>query len=210
MAGNRYDFWLLDLDGTLIDVEQQYIYDVMNEVGGRFGATFSDWEAEMLWYGPTEPRSRILARHDIEQQPFWDVFHEVEQPETRAASTHLYDDAEGFITSIDSPIGLVTHCQEYLTAPVLDALDITDWFDTVICCNDETGWKPDPRPVQLAMTDLGVAGNGHEGVLVGDDPGDVGAAWNAGLTGIHVRRRDPERVGQCVCGDRRVSSLAEL
>jgi len=210
MSGSRYDFWLLDLDGTLVDVEERYIHDVVGEVGARLGASFDTWESEMLWYGPTEPRNSILHAHDVDRKRFWDTFHEVEQPESRAAATHLYDDAERFLTGVEQPVGVVTHCQEYLTEPVLEELDIADWFDTVVCCSAETGWKPDPRPVELAMADLGVGYNGNEGALIGDDPGDTGAAWNAGLAAIHVSRRDPERVGQCVLGDRRVSSLSEL
>ena len=209
MSSGAYDFWLLDLDGTLIDVEQQYIYDVVDAVGKRFGIGFSEWEAEMLWYGPSRSRATIMDRRGIEPELFWDVFHEVEQPEQRAAASHLYPDAEQFIQSIDRPLGLVTHCQAFLTGPVLEGLGIRDWFDTVVCCTDETGWKPDPTPLELAMDDLGVRGNAR-GALVGDDPGDVGAAWNAGLTGIHIERRDPERIGQCVRGDRRIRSLTEL
>jgi len=210
MAEHSYDFWLLDLDGTLVDAETSYIHDVVREVGTGLGATFTDWEAEMLWYGPTAPRSRILDSHAIDPEAFWALFHEVEQPESRAAATHLYDDAEQFLATLDGPVGLVTHCQSYLTGPVLDALDIGDWFDTVVCCTPETGWKPDPGPVELAMGNMGVGANGHHGVVVGDDPGDIGAAWNAGLDGIHVQRRDPDHVGQCVLGDRRVESLIGL
>jgi len=209
MSSGSYDFWLLDLDGTLIDVEQQYIYDIMNSVGRRFGIAFSEWEAEMLWYGPSQSRATIMDRHNIDLEPFWEAFHEIEQPERRAAASHLYADTAQFVKSIDRPVGIVTHCQEFLTEPVLERLGIRDWFDTVICCSDETGWKPDPTPLELAMSDLGVRDSGH-GAVVGDDPSDVAAAWNAGLTGIHIERRDPERVGQCVRGDRRVRSLTEL
>lgn len=210
MSSSRYDFWMLDLDGTLVDVEESYIQDIIGEVGDRLGASFDAWESEMLWYGPSEPRARILSSHGVDRERFWAVFHEVEQPESRAAATHLYDDAERFLTAIDEPVGLVTHCQQYLTDPVLETLDIADRFDTIVCCSDETGWKPDPQPLEMAMADLGVGHNGHEGAMVGDDPGDTGAAWNAGLSAIHVSRRDPERIGRCVLGDRRVSSLAEL
>jgi phosphoglycolate phosphatase len=210
MSSGPYDFWLLDLDGTLIDVEQQYIYDVMNTVGRRVGVSFSEWEAETLWYGPGQSRATVMDRHDIDPQPFWDAFHEVEQPDRRAAASHLYPDTEQFIQSADRPIGVVTHCQEFLTRPVLNRLGIDDWFDTVVCCTDETGWKPDPTPVELAMDNLGVAGNGSRGALVGDDSSDIGAAWNAGLAGIHIERRDPNRIGQCVRGDKRITSLTEL
>jgi phosphoglycolate phosphatase len=77
----------------------------------------------------------------------------------------------------------------------------------VVCCTSELGWKPDPAPVRLAMRRLGVDG---EGVLIGDGPQDVGAAWNAGLEGIHVERHGHERRGLCVLGDRRIGRLDEL
>ena len=210
MESSSFDFWLLDLDGTLVDAERSYIHEVVSAVGRRFGTVFDDLEAELLWYGPSESRSLILDRHGIEPTHFWEVFHEVEEPETRAAATYLYGDAEEFLASLNEPVGLVTHCQPYLTGPVLEELDIRDWFDTIVCCTDETGWKPDPRPVELAMSELGVGANGKSGAVVGDDPGDIGAAWNAGLAGIHVERRDPDRMGQCVRGDWRVSSLNAL
>lgn len=210
MTHTEYDFWLLDLDGTLIDVETSYIHEVFDEVGARLGVSFTGHESEILWYGVGDARERLLSKMAIDSELFWDTFHDIDEPEARASATHLYPDAEEFVPPIEQPVGLVTHCQEYLTGPVLEMLDITDWFDTIVCCSDETGWKPDPAPVELAMTDLGVAHNGHEGVLVGDDPQDVGAAWNAGLTGVHVGRYDPERFGQCVLGDVRVSSLTEL
>jgi phosphoglycolate phosphatase len=103
----------------------------------------------------------------------------------------------------------VTHCQQFLADPVIDRLDIRDWFDTVVCCTDDTGWKPDPGPVEHAMAKLGV-GADHSGVLVGDGANDVGAAWNAGLDGIHIERHDPEHRGQCVLADHRIRSFDEL
>ena len=210
MAGSEYDFWLLDLDGTLVDVESTYIYSVFDEIGERFGTSFSHLESELLWYGFGDSRADVLDDAGIDREAFWAAFHEVDDPSARAGATHLYDDAAAFVPDIDAPVGLVTHCQEYLTGPVLDEFDIADWFDTVVCCTDETGWKPDPGPVELAMRDLGVAGNGHRGVLVGDDPQDIGAAWNAGLDAVHVARHDPDRYGQSVRSDRRVDRLTAL
>lgn len=209
-CARSFDFWLLDLDGTLVDVQSSYIYEIFDEVGVRLGVSFTPKEAEVLWYGIGESRDRILARMGISPERFWQVFHEVEDPYARAEATHLYPDAEAFVPTLEKPVGLVTHCQEYLTKPVLDSHDITDWFDTVVCCTEETGWKPDPGPVELAMGELGVGYNGHQGALAGDDEQDIGAAWNAGLTGIHVERHDPDRFGQCVLGDQRVKKLTDL
>ena len=206
----EYDFWLLDLDGTVIDVEKSYIQSVCTEVCNRLGASISARQAEHLWYGFGDTREQVFAETGIDSERFWEVFHEVDEPGPRAAATHLYTDAATFINTVDAPLGLVTHCQAYLTYPILDAMDIDDWFDTVVCCTDETGWKPDPEPLNIAMRDLGVAGNGHRGAMVGDDPGDVGAAQNAGLTAVSVERHDPDRLGGLAQGDHHVSALTDL
>ena len=204
-----YDFWLLDLDGTLVDVRPDYVTGVFEEVGDRLGREFTDREAEIIWHGLGGSRNEQLAEWGVDVDRFWETFHDVEDAQARAEHTYLYDDAD-FVADLDGPVGLVTHCQQYLTDPVLDRLDIRDWFDTVVCCTEEIGWKPDPEPVELAMDDLGVGYNGHQGVLAGDGPHDIGAAWNAGLDGIHVERHDPHRRGQCVLGDRRIESFGEL
>ncbi|PSQ29153.1 HAD family hydrolase [Halobacteriales archaeon SW_10_68_16] len=210
MATSGYDFWVLDLDGTVLDVEQSYIHETMGEVGHRLGYDFSDREAELLWYGIGNARETLLADADIDAERFWRVFHDVEEPGSRARSTYVYDDAAAFVSRTQAPVGVVTHCQEYLTLPILDRLGIEDWFETIVCCDDETGWKPDPAPVQLAMDDMGVGHNGHAGAMAGDMPADVRAAHNAGLDAVHVSRPDRNWEGDRVLGDRRVSSLTDL
>ncbi len=206
----EYDFWLFDLDGTLVDVDPAYPVEVMDRVGDRLGQGFSEREAALLWYGQGDARRDFLAEREVDPALFWDIFHEEEDPLARAEATYLYDDVETFLSERPEPVGLVTHCQEYLTGPILDRLDIGDWFDTVVCCDDDIGWKPDPQPVHRAMADLGVGHNGHAGVLAGDNPGDIGAAWNAGLDGIHVKRSSPFGEDRCVRGDHRITSLTEL
>lgn len=208
MVPTHYDFWMLDLDGTLIDIEWSYLRSVFDGVGDRLGREFTDREAEILWHGLGGSRDEQLARWGIDPAEFWSAFHAVEDPLVRAEHTYLYDDA-AFVADLETPVGLVTHCQQFLTDPVLDHLDIRDWFDAVVCCTDETGWKPDSAPVRSAMNDLGVDET-HSGVLAGDGSSDIGAAWNAGLDGIHVERHDPVRRQQCVLGDYRVTNFDEL
>ena len=206
---SEYDFWLLDLDGTLVDVEWSYTREVFDRVGDRLGRSFTDSEADIIWNGLTGSRDRQLREWGVDPVEFWEAFHAEEDPLTRAEQTYLHPDAE-FVAELDVPVGLVTHCQEFLCEPVLDTVGIRDWFDATLCCTDETGWKPDPTPVERVMTDLGVAGNGHRGVLAGDGACDVGAAWNAGLDAIHVERVGPDRRGQCVLGDYRVETFDDL
>lgn len=204
----RYDFWVLDLDGTLVDVESEYAVSIMQDVGNHLGIYFSDQEAETLWYGHGGARKAVLDRHGIDLETFWRTFHEIEDPTDRAGATYLHDDALA-VGELDVPVALVTHCKEYLTRPVLSKHDIRDWFDAVVCCSEESGWKPDPEPIQAAINGLKVRSS-HAGALVGDTPVDVGAAHNAGLDSVHVVRHDPDRTGRCVLGDYRIEDLYHL
>jgi phosphoglycolate phosphatase len=213
----NYDFWLFDLDGTLVDVPSEYARSVFDRVGDRLGCSFSDREVAVLWHGLHGSRNDTLRAKGVEPEAFWSTFHEVEDPQARAEATFLHDDA-ALVGDIDAPVGVVTHCQRYLAEPVLDALDVWDWFDAVVCCTEELGWKPDPAPVRAALDEMGVGtadgvaadGGTGRGVLVGDGPSDVGAAWNAGLDAVHVERHAPELRGRCVLADHRVRAIDEL
>lgn len=210
MVADSYDFHLFDLDGTLVDAEWSYTREVFDAVGDRLGRPFSDEEARIIWHGLGGSRNETLREWGVDPEPFWDAFHDVEDPTARAEATYLHDDADRLLTELEGPTGLVTHCQEFLTTPVLERLDLHDHFDTVICCTEETGWKPDPSPVQRAMADLDVDPDAAAGYLAGDGPGDVGAAWNAGLDAVHVERLGHGERGRCVLGDYRLRSFDEF
>ncbi|NHN59650.1 MULTISPECIES: HAD family hydrolase [Halorussus] len=209
MVAREYDYWLLDLDGTLIDVDWSYPRSVFDRVGDRLGREFTDREAEILWHGLGGNRNVQLREWGIDPEEFWPAFHDIEDPQRRAEETYLYDDA-AFVGDLDCPVGLVTHCQPFLADPVLDELGIRDWFDVVVCCDEDLGWKPDPAPLHHAREQIGVHQGDHAGVYAGDGASDVGAAWNAGLDAIHVERHGHHRREQCVLGDYRVETFEEL
>ena len=207
-----YDFWLFDLDGTLVDAEWPYIRRTFDRVGQRLGRPFSDREAAIIWHGLGGVRDRVLRSWGVDPAPFWAAFHEIESPDERARASRLHPDAAALLSALDArslPVGIVTHCQRFLTEPVLEEVDLAGRFETVVCCHDDIGWKPDPAPVRRAMADLGVDTAGR-GVLVGDGESDIGAAWNAGLDAIHVERHRPDERGCCVRADHRLESLDPL
>lgn len=207
MAPLAYDFWLLDLDGTLVDVDPGYKRELLAEVGDRLGVSFADHEVERVWHGSTASRQGVLEGKGLAERQFWSVFDEADDPATRVEATFLYEDA-AVVRSLEGPTGIVTHCPASITERVLAHLDIEDWFDTVVCCDETIGWKPDPAPIREAMDDLSV--NGGSGVYAGDGPHDVGAAWNAGLEGIHVDRHDAALRGEYVFADHSVRAFTDL
>ncbi|MWV64794.1 HAD hydrolase-like protein [Halorubrum sp. JWXQ-INN 858] len=213
MVLSEYDFHLFDLDGTLVDADWSYTRSVFDRVGDRLGRRFSDREAYVLWHGLGGARADTLRDLGIDPDRFWPAFHAVEDPAARAASTFLHDDAARLLDRLaesTAPAGLVTHCQRFLADPVLDRLDLHDRFDAIVCCTDDTGWKPDPDPLRLAMREMGVSAATDRGYYAGDGESDVGAAWNAGLDAVHVERVGHADRGRCVLGDRRVDSFDEL
>jgi phosphoglycolate phosphatase len=201
-----YDFWLFDLDGTVVDVEASYVHEVMGRVGDRLGVEVDDAAAEGLWYEDENRRTAVLEGLDVDRTDFWAAYHETENPAERAAATYLYDDAGDVVPDIAGPVGLVTHCQPPLTDAVLGRLDIGDWFDTVVCCGDDVGWKPDPRPLELAIADLGV--ETKRGAMAGDAETDVRAARAAGLDAIRIDRAGAARTTPVA--DRRITALSDL
>jgi phosphoglycolate phosphatase len=208
MVADAYDFWLFDLDGTLVDAEWSYTRDVFDRVGDRLGRRFTDREAYVIWHGLTGERNAQLEAWGVDPAAFWPVFHDEEDPSVRADHSFLHEDA-AFVPDLDVPTGLVTHCQRFLAEPVLEELGVRDWFDVVVCCDDDTGWKPDPSPIRLARAGLGVDGDAAGG-HAGDASSDVGAAWNAGLDAIHVERHGHDRRGHCVRGDHRIRHFGDL
>lgn len=208
----RYDYWLFDLDGTLVDVDPSYPQEVFEEVGNRLGRTFTDRQVETLWHGLGGPRRDELRAMGIDPPTFWPVLHDVEDPQVRAEATFVHDDAADLLADLESesvPVGVVTHCAPFLANHVVEYLDLRDRFDVFVSCSDDLGWKPDPAPVRHAMTEMGVDGGG-KGVLAGDSPSDVGAAWNAGLDAVHVERHGHDIRGQCVLADYRVVTFSDL
>jgi len=201
-----YDVWLFDLDGTLVDTEWQYQRRIFDSVGEKLGVEFDDRTVRDVWYGLGGDRDDLLYEQGYDPDPFWEVFDRLDDPESRAAATYLYGDA-AVVADIEGPTAVVTHCPAPVTELVLDRLGVEDWFDAVVCCSAEVGFKPDPEPVHRALAALDHPG--ADGVLVGDGVCDVGAAWNADLDGVHVERHGHHERGYCVHADHRLTSLSE-
>lgn len=208
VAAGDYDYWLFDLDGTLVDTEWAYKRELFDRVEAELGVDFGDEAVRRLWHGLGGDRDDLVAARGLDPEAFWAVFDAIDDPIARAEATYLYDDA-AVVGRLDAPVGVVTHCPQPVTERVLDRLDLGDWFDSVVCCSTATGFKPDPQPVRSAIEALDAAAAGR-GVLAGDGETDVSAAYNAGIAAIHVERHGHATRGRCVLGDHRVRSFDGL
>lgn len=105
-------------------------------------------------------------------------------------------------------LGICTNKQQELTVEALALLGIGDYFSAIVGESIGKPKKPDPAPLQAALTTLGVPP--EEAVMVGDSAADVGCARAAGVPCIVVSygytRRPPHDLG----GDLVIDSLSEL
>ena len=80
------------------------------------------------------------------------------------------------------PWGVVTNKPEYLTRPLLEALDLADECAVAVGGDTTTHNKPHPEPMIFAADRLAVKPRAC--VMLGDDPRDIQAARSAGMTGL--------------------------
>lgn len=74
-------------------------------------------------------------------------------------------------------LGICTNKPGVPLAAVLDALDLSKWFDVIIAGDTLPVRKPDPAPLRLAFDRMGAT----EGVYVGDSDVDAETAQRAGV-----------------------------
>lgn len=83
------------------------------------------------------------------------------------------------------PWGVVTNKPSLYSRPLLAALSLQERCSVLICPDDVTRTKPDPEPLLLACSRLGVQAG--RTLYVGDHPRDIEAGRAAGMFTIAVR-----------------------
>jgi phosphoglycolate phosphatase len=88
------------------------------------------------------------------------------------------------IVASRAKLAIVTNKPRLLTLNILRNFAMGDMFEVVVGGDDAHARKPDPAPVILALTLLGV--NAGDAVMVGDSAADTDAAKAAGVYSILV------------------------
>ncbi len=128
-----------------------------------------------------------------------------------ADESTLYPGVREALTSLGprTPLGVVTNKVTRLTTTLLDALDLTRCFGSVVCGDTRGVPKPAADPVLYACASLGV--HTQRTLFVGDSITDVQCARAAGCDVVCVRYGysggiAPEDLG----ADRLIDSLTSL
>lgn len=81
-------------------------------------------------------------------------------------------------------VGIVTSSPDWYAKAILEQFRIP--YDVLVCHRDTANHKPDPDPLLEALRRLGVQPSAAS-FYIGDDVGDVEAAYHTGVTSIGVR-----------------------
>ena len=179
---------IFDLDGTIIDNDDGYMELMLKRVGSEIGRDLGLRHARELWYSiGAVSRDEVIARWGIDPDRFWSVFNKYESLDEKLASTYLHRDALA-LKYIGVPMGIVTHTSLEHTSKLLEHVGMRPYFDPIIACTEDTGYKPSPLPMIYCVMTMRL---GFDEVLyVGDTVSDMMAAREAHIKCVYVNRFD--------------------
>ena len=183
---------LFDLDGVIADVEASYRRCILETAGG-FGVevTREEVATEVLAGDANNDwvlTQRIMAGRGVEVS-LDDITKAYQKAYLGTSTSPGLRESERMLVPVDVlsrlaerlPLAIVTGRPREEAEWFLDKEELTDLFPTVVCMEDGP-LKPDPAPVQMARTRLGV----ERAWMVGDTPDDIRAATAAGVLPIGV------------------------
>ena len=217
----RYAGYLFDLDGTLVDTAP----DLNAALNAVLADTGLDTVSEALtrhWVGHG---ARVMIERALE--------HHGQLSDSAAGLERVAALRDAFVARYESAIAtfsqpypgvvetlselrargarlaVVTNKITRLTEPLLEALNLTRWFDCIVCGDTTARPKPAPDPAFHAAAALGVPI--ERALFVGDSDTDVNCARAAGCAVVCVADGynhgiPPETLG----ADRVIGSFLEL
>ncbi|MCK5521512.1 MAG: phosphoglycolate phosphatase [Thiomargarita sp.] len=202
---------LIDLDGTLIDTVPDLVYAV-DQTMSQLGLPQRGEEKVRCWVG--NGIERLVKRallNQLEGEPdenlFQSALHQFKILYAEVNGNHslLYPGVrEGleWLKSQKYQLACVTNKAEQFTTPLLNALNLYDYFQLVISGDSLAKKKPDPLPLRHAADFFKV--NPHNALMIGDSVNDVQAARAAGFKilcvsygynhGMDIRTAKPDAV----------------
>jgi len=194
----RFPVVLFDLDGTVVDSGAIILASMRHAAKEVLGLEPPEEELLAAVGGPgLEAQMRALSPHRVDE--LVSVYRAHNEPlHDRLASCAGIDDVLVRLKDEGRRLGIVTAKRRATVDLAFARVPLGHLFDVVVGGDETERHKPDPEPLLLAATRLGVEAT--ECAYVGDSPFDIGAAKAAGMYsvavtwgGIHARERlEPE------------------
>lgn len=175
---------LFDLDGTLIDTIELILSSARHAFDGWPRGTPTDAEWVKGIGTPLVQQLRMYAETEDEVALLLDRYRRY-QAEHHDRLTRCYDDVPEVLATLSTrghKLAVVTSKASAIAQQSLQFLGLDDYFPVVVGYDDATRHKPDPEPVRVALSRLGVSAD--QAAFVGDSPHDVHAGKAAGVVTI--------------------------
>ena len=187
----RYDGYLFDLDGTLVDTAPD-INAALNHALTRHAAEPVDEALTRHWVGHG---ARALVAEAIRDQgleedlaePLFESFLEYYQGHLSVLSAPYPSvvDTLQMLKEAGAGLAVVTNKLTLFTEPLLAELEIADFFDAIVC--GDTTENPKPAPDMALTSCAALRVEPQHALFVGDSAADVGCARAAGCPVVVVR-----------------------
>lgn len=179
-----YDAVLYDLDGTLLDSFGLILESFRHTRRVHFGDVIDDSVFRNGIGTPLRAQLGAMARSEAELEAMVTTYvtHNLEHHDALVAA---YDGAVQSVEALraaGTKLALVTSKMRRGAQMGLRFLGLMKAFPVQVCADDVVRGKPDPEPVLLALSQLGVAP--ERAAFVGDSPHDILSGNAAGVTTI--------------------------
>ena len=178
---------IFDLDGTLIDSVPD-IAAAVNRVLAADGLPPHSLEVirGMIGDGAKQLLERAFAAHGVKAEPRHLAAFMADYLANPVAETRVY---AGIVPVLEGlrvaghRLGVCTNKPVGPARKILDALDLSPFFQAVTGGDSTPYRKPDPRHLAATLAELEVG----DAIMIGDHDNDILAATGLGLPGIFVR-----------------------
>jgi pyrophosphatase PpaX len=175
---------LFDLDGTLIDTIELILSSARHAFEGWPRAVPTDEEWVRGIGTPLVQQLRGFAANDAELALLLDRYRRY-QHEHHDRLTRCYDDVPEVVAALAArghPLAVVTSKASPIARQSLSFVGLDRYFPVVVGYDETTRHKPDPEPVLVALSRLGI--HAGQAVFVGDSPHDIHSGNAAGVTTV--------------------------
>ena len=191
----KYKVYLFDFDGTLFDTSKGLNY-VFKEAFKVAGVKVEDKDIPYLSRVPLKESFDTLGGDYNKADEFVERIEEALDEEPAIKTTLKFPEIDEFLSYIknnDVLCGIVTSNNANHVFKILDFFNIDhDYFKTYIGVDKSVVVKPSPKPILMALSELGYKGDLKDVVYIGDSHNDCLAAINAGIS-YYLIERDEDR-----------------
>ena len=211
LASENIRLILFDLDGTLVDSVGDLAW-CGNEMLQRLGLAPHNPDAARAWVGNGVERfvKRFLTG-EMDAEPAEDLYQsgleifEALYADNVSTRSQVYPGVKPALDRLarkNLHLACVTNKPDPFTSHLIEALDLSSYFELVVAGNTTVRKKPDPMPLHYAADYFEL--DYRDCLMVGDSSNDVKAARAAGFGivcvpygynhGEDIRKAEPDRV----------------